>query len=135
MIRIAAANRYAAIAGMVFLAAALLTTISLTKFDPQWIVFLGGVLAAAALAGVSLAVNAQWIIARRTAQLDAARAKLTIEIRLRGKAEESLAEAQASARLIHEALPAMLAYVDLDNCVRYHNRAYARWIGRPSEAI
>jgi len=135
MIRIAAANRYAAIAGMVFLAAALLTTISLTKFDPQWIVFLGGVLAAAALAGVSRAVNAQWIIARRTAQLDAARAKLTIEIRLRANAEESLAEAQASAKLIHETLPAMLAYVDLDGCVRYHNRAYARWIGRPSEAI
>lgn len=136
MMRIQAlANHYTALAGTVLLGATLLTAISLTSSHHQWIVFLAGVLAAAVLAYVSRTVNSRWIIARRTAQLVAARAKLAAEVRRRVQAEDSLARMRANSELIDETLPAMLAYVDNQGRVRYHNRAYMRWLGRDGESI
>jgi PAS domain S-box-containing protein len=135
MIRIAGANRYVAVTGAVFLAGALLATISLTTFDPRWVVFLGGVLAAAILAGVSRTVNARWTIARRTSQLNATRARLATEVRLRAHAEEALARERTNVSLIDEALPAMLVYFDAEERVRYHNHAFSRLIGRERGAI
>ena len=130
-----AANRYAALAGMVVLAAALLAAISLTPARHQWFAFLWGVLAAAVLALVSRTANARWIIARRTAQLTATRAKLATAVRGRAQAEDSLSRALANTELIDEALPAMLAYIDSQGRVRYHNGAYTRWIDRRGEPI
>jgi PAS domain S-box-containing protein len=131
----AAANPYAALIGTVFVVAMLLATISLTTFDRQWVVFLGGVLAAAILAFVSHTTNARWIIARRTAQLNVTRAKLATELRLRAHAEESLARVRNNVELVNEALPAMLAYVDGERRVRYHNHAFARWVGLEDKSI
>lgn len=132
---LAAASPYAAIAGGILLVATLLSTISLTTFDRQWIVFLGGVLAAAIVAFVSRITNARWLIARRTAQLSVARAKLVTETRLRVHAEESLARINNNVELVDKSLPAMLAYVDGERRVRYHNHSYRRWVGLEDKSI
>ena len=131
----AVANHYTALAGTVLLGATLLAAISLTSSHHQWIVFLAGVLAAAVLAYVSRTVNSRWIIARRTAQLVAIRAKLATEVRRRTQAEDSLARMQTNAERIEDTLPAMLAYVDTQGRIRYHNRAYTRWIGQEGGQI
>ena len=115
--------------GMVLLIALLVTTMSLTAFAPRWTFFLGGILAAAAAASISRAANSGWIVARRTAQLSAAREKLLAESRRRSRAEESLRRLANSVELVDRALPAILAYVDTDERVRYHNHAYTRWCG------
>ena len=117
------------------LAALLIATITLNTFDPRWVVFLSGVLAAAVLASVSRTANVRWIIARRTAQLVAARAKLAKEARLRAHAEESLARLRTSVELIDEKMPAMLAFIDTEGRVRYHNHAYTRWSGLEGKSI
>lgn len=116
------------------LAALLIATITLT-FDHRWTVFLSGVLAASVLANVSRTANARWTIARRNAQLTATRAKLAKEARLRVHAEECLARLRTSVELIDEKMPAMLAFVDTEGRVRYHNRAYTRWCGLEGNAI
>jgi PAS domain S-box-containing protein len=131
----AVAKPYVAVAGTFVLAAVLLATISLTTFDRQWIVFLGGVLSAAILAFVSYNTNARWVIARRTSQLNNTRGKLVTEVRLRAHAEEALARIRTSVELVDRALPAMLVYVDNERRVRYHNHAYKRWIGLEEKAI
>ncbi len=117
------------------LATLLIATITLNTFDPRWVVFLSGVLAAAVLATVSRTANARWIIARRTAQLVAARAKFAKEARLRAHAEESLARLRTSVELIDEKMPAMLAFIDIEGRVRYHNHAYTRWCGLEGKSI
>jgi PAS domain S-box-containing protein len=134
--RIAAARSLLlAYAGTTIMAAMLIVAIALTSFHPRWAVFLAGVLAAAILATTSRAANARWIIARRTSQLNAVRAKLAAEIRGRARTDESFARMRANATLIDESFPAMLTYVDAEERVRYHNRAYTRWIGLEGEVI
>jgi PAS domain S-box-containing protein len=129
-----AANPFAAAAGTIVLTAALLATIWLTHFNPQWTVFLGGMLAAAVFASASHTANARWLIARRTSQLSVARSRLAEETR-RITPPKREAAASRGFELIDQALPAMLAYIDKGGVVRYHNRAYARWVGMADAQI
>jgi PAS domain S-box-containing protein len=129
------ASPYMALIGAIFLVATLLSTMSLTTFDRKWIVFLAGVLAAAAVAFISRFANSRWTIARRTAQLNVTRAKLATETRLRAHAEEALGRVRNNVDLVDRALPAMLAYVDGERRVRYHNHAYTRWVGLEDKSI
>jgi PAS domain S-box-containing protein len=129
------ANPFIATMGAIVLLAMLITTISLTRHDMQWTVFLCGVLAAAIIGSVSHTANARWVIARRTAQLKLARERAATETRLRAHAEAQLARLSNAVEMVDEALPAMLVYVDTEKRVRYHNRAYARWIGKAGNAI
>jgi len=121
--------------GTVFLAAALLAAMYLTPHERHWMEFLAGVLAAAVLALVSRSANARWIITRRTAQLRVARAKLASQTALCAHAQEALARMRGGVKFIDEELPAMLAYLDCEGRIRYHNRAYTRWAGLPSGSI
>jgi PAS domain S-box-containing protein len=130
-----AASPYTAFLGTLLLASTLLATISITHFERQWVVFLGGVLASAIIAWVSRFTNARWTIARRTAQLNLARGRLATESRLRLQAEETLARMRNNAEFVNEAMPAMLAYVDGEGRVRYHNHAFARWVGLEEKMI
>lgn len=131
----AAANHYTAFAGTVLLGATLIAAIWLTSTEHQWVVFLAGVLAAAVLAYLSRTVNTRWVITRRTAQLRTARSNLAAEIQRRTLAEDSLSRARGSAELIDETLPAMLAYLDTGRRVRYHNRAYTRWLDQEGKSV
>ncbi len=130
----AVARPYVAVGGTIVLAAALLATIWLTLFGREWIFFLGGMLAAAVV-GLFTYTNARALLARRSAQLNQARAKLAGEIGLRVRAEESFVRLLNNVELVHKALPAMLAYLDAEERVRYHNHAFTRWIGLADKAI
>jgi PAS domain S-box-containing protein len=122
-----------AAAATVVLTAALVGTISLTQFNVQWTIFLGGMLAAAVIASASHTVNARWLLARRTSQLGVIRERLAVETRMRAIAERG--PARAGFELVDEMMPAMLAYVDVEGVVRYHNHSYAQWLGLADGAI
>lgn len=117
---------------VVILAAMLPVAIFLTAIDIQWIAFLVGVLVAASLALASRASRSRWLIARRTAQLKSARTRLAQEAAARIQAQELLAANDRSLQLVDRSMPVMLAYVDAQRRVRYHNRAFAEWAGNPS---
>lgn len=88
------------------MAAVLVGAIYFTLLDLQWIAFLAGVLMAALLAMVARTSRAEWIVARRGAQLAQTREKLATETRLRQTAELALAAARDRLRAFDEALPA-----------------------------
>ncbi len=119
----------------VILGAMLLATIYFTLFDLQWIAFLCGVLFAAVLAVASQASRAQWLIARRTKQWLRTKEALSEEVTRRQRLAETLKMTEARADFIHDALPVMLLFVDRIEYCRYHNRAFAGWIGRDKSKI
>ncbi|HEX7606251.1 MAG TPA: EAL domain-containing protein, partial [Usitatibacter sp.] len=80
-------------------------------------------------------MSARGTMARRTSHLNPAGAKLASEIQGRTRADETFARVRANAELIDESFPAMLTYVDAEERVRYHNRAYTRWMGLEGEVI
>ena len=53
----------------------------------------------------------------------------------RARAEAKVRESEAELRLITDALPVLVAYVDRDLRYRFVNRAYGEWFGRPRDAI
>lgn len=105
------------------LGALLVATIHYTRFDLQWLAFLGGVLFAAVLAMASHASKAEWLIARRTRQLERMREQLAAETDRGKNAAEALRMADLKMRLIGDALPVPIFYVDRDLRCRYHNQA------------
>ncbi len=130
-----AASPWFASFGVVVLVMAMLATMSLTAFDRMGTVFLGGVLAASVLAAMSQAANARWMLARRTGQLATIRARLSGESKARESAERKLECLRERDHLVDEWLPAMVAYVGVDGRLRYHNRAFARWLNLDDSAI
>jgi EAL domain-containing protein (putative c-di-GMP-specific phosphodiesterase class I) len=102
---LATASPYAALFGSAVLIAMLIATMSLTAFERQWIVFLSGVLAAAVFSMMSRSASTRWTLARRTAQLNVARARLVEESRKRSQAEAALARLGAAAKVIAIAQP------------------------------
>ena len=106
---LAAAGPYAGAAGSGVLIAVMIATVSLTGFERQWVVFLSGVLAAAVFSLLSHIASARWTLARRSAQLNAMRAKLVEESRMRSAAEASLASLRASLQLAYRARDAEMA--------------------------
>jgi PAS domain S-box-containing protein len=111
------------------LAAVLLFAMYFTDLDWQWVTFLGGVLFAALLALVSRASKAEWSIARRTAQLGQARSRLEQETLSRKRAETAFETTEEKLRLVADAIPEMLLYVNAEQQVEFHNRAFREWIG------
>jgi PAS domain S-box-containing protein len=114
---------------------ALLGAIYFTWFDFQWTVFLAGVLFASVLAMAAGASRAEWRIARRNLQLAMLRRKLVQESALRLRAEKELSAYREAARYLDEEMPAMVAYVDAERHVLYHNRAFRDWIDKPASRI
>ena len=75
----------------------LVFAIYFAALDLQWITFLSGILIASIIGMASRASRAEWIIARRTAQVSALKEKLDEEVYLRKKITES--HQQALTRL------------------------------------
>jgi PAS domain S-box-containing protein len=115
--------------GAIALGATVLVTIYFTLLDWQWITFLAGILTAGVLSLASRSIRAEWLIARRTAQLTLVRQALATETRLRTRAEQDLAHIEKNVTYLHESLPLMLAYVDNQRQLKYHNRAFAHGLG------
>jgi len=113
----------------------LIATIYFTLFDLQWIAFLSGVLFAAIAATATQASRSQWLVMRRTRQLQRVKGVLADEAARYGRTAEALKVAEARSQMISDALPVMIVYVDREERCRYHNRAFAQWRGRSREQI
>lgn len=120
---------YLGAAGTLVLVGMVLLTMYFTWLDWQWVTFLSGILGAAILSLTSRTIHAQWMIARRTAQWSLARQKLAQETRLRARAEQDLAGMEKNIKYLQEMLPAMLATVDDQHQVTFHNRAFRTGMG------
>lgn len=117
------------------LGALLIATLYWTDFDARWVMFLGGVLFAAAVALASTTARAQWIIARRTVQLDRLREQLNLEIARSRNALEAMRISEARLRLVSDALPVLILFVDRDERCHHPNRALQKKTGLSAERI
>ena len=122
-------RRFMPAVATIALAAALLFAMYFTELDWQWVTFLGGVLFAALLALVSRASKAEWSVARRTAQLGQVRDQLAHEISSRKRDQIAYQAAAEKLRLVGDAIPEMLIYVNAEQRFEFHNRAFREWIG------
>lgn len=88
---------------------------------------------------IALAQGELWghledMVAERTAELQSANFSLQQEINERKQAEAALRQSEEQLRLITNALPVLIAYVDDQECYQFNNQAYADWLGQlPSE--
>lgn len=117
------------------LGALLIATIQFTLFDLQWLAFLGGILFAAVLAMASQASKAEWLIVRRTRQLERMREQLSQEITRNRTSGESQRMAETRLRLVTDSLPIPVFYVDRDLRCRYHNKPARELAGKTDAKI
>jgi len=113
----------------------LTATIYFTQFDPRWIAFLGGILFAAVLTLTSQISKSEWLVLRRSRQLERMRERLNMEESRCRAATESARIADARMRLVVDMLPDLVLYVDADGRCRYHNNALESWTRRPADEI
>ena len=119
----------------IILVGVLLATMYLTWLSLEWTTFLSGILVAAILSITSRSARAEWLIARRTAQLTLARDKLAQEILLRTKAEQASSNATRNTKYFDETMPAMVAHLGSHQQIDYHNRAFRSWLGFSANRI
>lgn len=117
-------------------AAVLVFTMYFTGLGLQWSTFLSGILVAAVLAEATRVTRAEWVVVRRTAQLRGLKEKLDRETQQRKKAEEVNAASKLRLHLIDEALPTMIAFVDIEGLCQYCNRAFIAGLRlRPEQIV
>lgn len=83
-----------------------------------------------ALAQAQLLENLEEIVEVRTAELKDVNRNLHQEINDRMHAEEALRRSEEQLRLIANALPVLIAYVDKQQRYRFNNQAYEDWLGQ-----
>lgn len=71
----------------------------------------------------------------RTLELERANEALLAEVFERRQAEHALRLSDAKLRLIINAMPAGMAYLDAQQRYLYHNQTFAEWLGLPAHAI
>jgi PAS domain S-box-containing protein len=87
-----------------------------------------------ALAQAQLLEHLEEIVEIRTAELQEVNRSLQQEINDRMQAEAALRRSEEQLRLITNALPVLIAYVDDQQLYRFNNKAYEDWIGKsPSD--
>lgn len=74
-------------------------------------------------------------VAQRTAALTTANDVLRNEITERKRAEAALQRQAGQLRLLTDALPVLIAYIDADSHYQFVNQTYERWFGHPREEI
>lgn len=107
----------------------LITTIYLTLLDLQWLTFLGGVLFAAVLALASQVSKAEWLVIRRSKQLERYKERLAKAAEQTRTAIETARLTESRVRVLLDALPDLVFYVDRDLRCRLHNHTVCRWTG------
>lgn len=141
----------------------LIFTMFFTDFDWQWVTFLGGILFASVLALVSSTWKSSWRMARRTAEAQHYKQRLSAEIlqhratrdqleralalqqqdRLRQAKEAEIQRLIVASKEAAESRLAMLkahleeiaVFVDRDRNCGFHTRRFAAWAGMPSGRI
>lgn len=129
------AKPYVAAVAVIVLMVFLVATILLTQLNLEWMLFLTGVLTASILALTSRATRAEWSSLRNKAKLSALQEKHKQELRLREHAEKTLAKTVPRLKFVDELLPVMLACVDPDTRLQYHNLAFREWVGLKADQI
>ena len=90
---------------------------------------------AAVAATASQASKSQWLAARRSKQLQRTKNVLADEITRHERTVDKLKIEEVRFRLISDALPEMIVFVEREERCRYHNRAFQQWCGRSSDRI
>lgn len=88
-----------------------------------------------ALAQAELLENLEEIVEIRTAELQHVNRSLQQEINDRMQAEAALRRSEEQLRLITNALPVLIAYVDRQQMYRFNNKAYEDWLGQSPDDI
>ncbi len=88
-----------------------------------------------ALSQAQLLENLEDIVAERTSELREANATLQQEVADRMQAEAALRRSEEQLRLITNALPVLISYVDNQRRYRFNNQAYQDWFGKPPSEI
>jgi two-component system, OmpR family, sensor histidine kinase VicK len=88
-----------------------------------------------ALAQGELWEHLEEIVAERTAELQAANISLQQEINERTQVESALRQSEEQLRLVTNALPVLIAYIDDQECYQFNNQAYADWLGKSPQKI
>jgi two-component system, OmpR family, sensor histidine kinase VicK len=88
-----------------------------------------------AIAQGELLGNLETLVVARTAELRQTNAQLQQEIVDRTAAEAALRRSEEQLRLITDALPVLIAYVDAQQRYRFNNAAFEDWLGQSPEAI
>ncbi len=83
-----------------------------------------------ALAQAQLLEHLEEIVEVRTAELQEVNRNLQQEINDRMQAEAALRRSEEQLRLITNALPVLIAYVDDRQLYRFNNKAYEDWLGQ-----
>lgn len=68
-------------------------------------------------------------------QLFSSKERLANEIKHRFWAEKTISESKVRLQFVDENIPVMLAYFNLDQRCRYHNRIFRRWFGLKPDQI
>ncbi|OLP19423.1 diguanylate cyclase [Leptolyngbya sp. 'hensonii'] len=88
-----------------------------------------------ALAQAQLLEHLEEMVEVRTAELKQVNRSLQQEINDRMQAEAALRQSEEQLRLITNALPVLIAYVDDQQCYRFNNKAYRDWLGQSPKEI
>ena len=88
-----------------------------------------------ALAQAQLLEHLEEIVEVRTAELQEVNRSLQQEINDRMQAEAALRRSEEQLRLITNALPVLIAYVDQHQRYRFNNKAYEDWLGQSPDDI
>ena len=100
-----------------------------------WIAMLWIFLFVAILVMFGQFVHAEKEIHNYSSQLTANKERLTNEIKHRLWAEKTTAEAKIKSQIVDENFPVLLAYFNVDQRCRYHNRIFRRWFGLKPDQI
>lgn len=88
-----------------------------------------------ALAQAQLLGHLEEMVEARTVELKNVNHNLQQEINDRMQAEAALRQSEEQLRLITNALPVLIAYVDDQQQYRFNNKAYRDWLGQSPEEI
>ena len=88
-----------------------------------------------ALSQSQLLENLEEVVVARTSELQRANRHLQQEINVRLQAEAALRQSEEQLRLITNALPVLIAYVDNQQRYRFNNQAYEYWLGQSPSQI
>lgn len=88
-----------------------------------------------AIAQGELLENLEEIVSDRTAKLRQVNLELQQEILDRQQAEAALRRSEEQLRLITNALPVLIAYIDAKQHYQFNNQAYANWLNQPPAQI
>ncbi|MEO8159138.1 MAG: EAL domain-containing protein [Betaproteobacteria bacterium] len=123
------------IAVIALLGALVAATLYWTAFDARWTTFLYGVLIAAVLASASRTSRAEWSTARRTRQLARAQLRLEDETARGRVTTEALKAAELRLRVIGDALPQPIFFIDSGERCRFINRDAAQKLSLPADEV